>query len=72
LAAHSVKFWICESGHIAAHIILHVHGGIGQDLDYPVHRFFSWAKKNEAYLGGADQHAAQLGHLIQSNPQALI
>jgi alkylation response protein AidB-like acyl-CoA dehydrogenase len=72
LAAHSVKYWICEAGHIAAHIFLHLHGGIGQDLDYPVHRFFSWAKKNEIYLGGADQHAAALGRLIQSRPQAVI
>ena len=72
LTAHSLKYWICESGHIAGHIFLHLHGGIGQDLDYPVHRFFSWAKKQEAYLGGADQHAAQLGKLIQSNPAALV
>ena len=72
ITAHSVKFWICEAGHIAAHIFLHLHGGIGQDLDYPVHRFFSWAKKNETYLGGADQHSAQLGKLIQSNPAALV
>ncbi|MCP5019214.1 MAG: acyl-CoA/acyl-ACP dehydrogenase [Ketobacter sp.] len=72
LAAHSVKYWICESGHIAAHVFLHIHGGIGQDLDYPVHRFFSWAKKNEIYLGGADQHAAELGKLIQSCPEAVI
>lgn len=72
ITAHSVKFWICESGHIAAHIFLHLHGGIGQDLDYPVHRFFSWAKKNETYLGGADQHSAQLGNLIRSNPAALV
>ncbi|RLU00040.1 MAG: acyl-CoA dehydrogenase [Ketobacter sp.] len=72
ITAHSVKYWICESGHIAAHIFLHLHGGIGQDLDYPVHRFFSWAKKNESYLGGADQQSAQLGKLIQSNPAALL
>lgn len=72
LAAHSVKYWICESGHIAAHIFLHIHGGIGQDLDYPVHRFFSWAKKNEIYLGGADRHAAELGRLIQSSPEAVF
>lgn len=72
LAAHSVKYWICESGHIAAHIFLHIHGGIGQDLDYPVHRFFSWAKKNEIYLGGADRHAGELGRLIQSSPEAVF
>ncbi len=72
LCCHSVKYWISEAGHIAAHIFLHLHGGIGQDLDYPVHRFFSWAKKNETYLGGADQHAVQLGRLIQSDPAAAL
>ena len=72
LAAHTCKFWICEAGHIAAHIFLHVHGGIGQDLDYPLHRFFSWAKKNELYLGTAQDHNAALGKLIQENVEAVL
>lgn len=72
LAAHTCKFWICEAGHIAAHIFLHVHGGIGQDLDYPLHRFFSWAKKNELYLGTAQDHNAALGKLIQENVEAFL
>lgn len=64
-AARVAKFWLCESGHTAAHIYLHIHGGIGQDLDYPLHRFFTWAKKNEVYLGGAQQHAAALGRQLR-------
>lgn len=71
LSARVAKFWICESGHTAAHIFLHLHGGIGQDLDYPLHRFFSWAKKNELYLGGAGVHTAELGKLIGENLQQL-
>lgn len=69
LSARVAKFWIAEAGHVAAHIFLHLHGGIGQDLDYPLHRFFIWAKKNELYLGAADQHAKALGALIKSNPE---
>ena len=64
-AARVAKFWLCESGHTAAHIYLHIHGGIGQDLDYPLHRFFTWAKKNEVYLGGAQHHAAALGRQLR-------
>ncbi len=69
LSARVAKFWICESGHIAAHIFLHLHGGIGQDLDYPLHRFFIWAKKNELYLGAASTHSVALGKLICAHPE---
>lgn len=69
LSARVAKFWVCEAGHVAAHISLHIHGGIGQDLDYPAHRFFVWAKRNESYLGAADKHAVALGHLIKGDPQ---
>lgn len=69
LSARVAKFWVAEAGHVAAHIFLHLHGGIGQDLDYPLHRFFIWAKKNELYLGAANQHANALGALIKGNPE---
>lgn len=69
LSARVAKFWVCEAGHVAAHISLHIHGGIGQDLDYPAHRFFVWAKRNESYLGAADKHAVALGNLIKGNPE---
>lgn len=68
LAAHTVKYWIAQSGHKAAHIFLHVHGGIGQDLDFPIHRYFSWAKKNELYLGASADQSQALGKLVQARP----
>lgn len=71
LSSRVAKFWIAEAGHVAAHIFLHLHGGIGQDLDYPLHRFFTWAKKNELTNGTANVQAAALGQLIRSNPQAV-
>ena len=67
MSTRVAKFWVCEAGHVAAHIFLHVHGGIGQDLDYPVHRFFLWAKKNEAYLGAASKQSVALGELIRND-----
>ena len=69
LSARVAKFWICESGHTAAHIFLHLHGGIGQDLDYPLHRFFIWAKKNELMSGAATEQASALGQRIAANPE---
>lgn len=71
LSSRVAKFWIAEAGHVAAHIFLHLHGGIGQDLDYPLHRFFTWAKKNELLHGTANMQSAALGELIRSNPQAV-
>ncbi len=72
LSSRVAKFWLCDSGHKAAHIFLHLHGGIGQDLDYPLHRFFTWAKKNELMFGNAQQHSAALGKLIAENPQWVL
>lgn len=72
LSSRVAKFWVAEAGHIAAHIFLHIHGGIGQDLDYPAHRFFIWAKQNENYLGGANEFASALGECIREQPQTVL
>lgn len=71
LSTRVAKFWIAEAGHIAAHIFLHIHGGIGQDLDYPAHRFFIWAKQNENYMGGANKFSAEIGQIIKEDTQAV-
>jgi len=69
LSARVAKFWVCEAGHIAGHIFLHIHGGIGQDLDYPLHRYFTWAKRNENYLGAATKQSVALGDIIKEAPE---
>jgi 3-oxocholest-4-en-26-oyl-CoA dehydrogenase beta subunit len=38
-----------------------VHGGIGIDISYPLHRYFLWAKHNELALGPAAVQLARLG-----------
>lgn len=52
-AALVAKWWATEGGLNTVHRIQHVHGGIGVDTDYPVHRHFLWGKQISTTLGGA-------------------
>ena len=60
-AARIAKFWAAEAGARVAATTQHVHGGIGIDITYPLHRYFLWAKQNELTLGSASQQLAHLG-----------
>lgn len=60
-AARIAKFWAAEAGARVAATAQHVHGGIGIDVTYPLHRYFLWAKHNELTLGGASAQLARLG-----------
>ena len=42
----------------------HDTGGIGADIDYPIHRYFLWAKQAELSLGGASEPLERLGHIL--------
>jgi alkylation response protein AidB-like acyl-CoA dehydrogenase len=58
------KFWAAEAGARAVAAAQHVHGGMGFDRDYPVHRYFLASKHMELTLGGAGAHLAALGDLL--------
>jgi 3-oxocholest-4-en-26-oyl-CoA dehydrogenase beta subunit len=60
-AAGIAKFWAAEAGARVASSAQHVHGGIGIDTTYPLHRYFLWAKHNELTLGSATAQLARLG-----------
>ncbi len=60
-AARIAKFWAAEAGARIAGATQQVHGGIGIDTSYPLHRYFLWAKHNELTLGSATQQLARLG-----------
>ncbi|HYX99876.1 MAG TPA: acyl-CoA dehydrogenase family protein [Mycobacterium sp.] len=68
-AARIAKFWAAEAGARIAATAQHVHGGIGIDTAYPLHRYFLWAKHNELTLGSA---TAQLVHLGSTYPEGLL
>jgi acyl-CoA dehydrogenase len=57
----TAKFWAADAGHRVAHTAVHVHGGVGIDLDHSLHRYFLAAKHNEFSLGGATAHLRQIG-----------
>jgi alkylation response protein AidB-like acyl-CoA dehydrogenase len=58
------KWWACTAGHRVVHSAQHLHGGIGSDIDYPIHRYFLWAKQTELTFGGASVQVAQLGRQL--------
>lgn len=55
------KWWATEGGHRVVHSTQHLHGGIGSDIDYPLHRTFLWSKQLGDTLGGASQTLTVLG-----------
>jgi 3-oxocholest-4-en-26-oyl-CoA dehydrogenase beta subunit len=61
VAVATAKFWAAEAGHRVAHTAVHVHGGLGIDLSYPVHRYFVAAKHHEFALGGATTQLRRIG-----------
>jgi hypothetical protein len=59
--ARVAKFWAADGGSRIVNAALHLHGGIGSDVDYPIHRYFLWSKSLELALGGASAQLAALG-----------
>lgn len=57
-------FWASEGGQEVALAGQHLHGGIGADVDYPVHRYFQWSSQLANTLGTASSHLAVLGRAL--------
>ncbi|HEX6353726.1 acyl-CoA dehydrogenase family protein [Actinophytocola sp.] len=72
LPAHNeiatAKFWAADGGHRIAHAAVHVHGGMGIDVDYPLHRYFVAAKRIEFSLGGATTQLRRIGANLAAEP----
>jgi 3-oxocholest-4-en-26-oyl-CoA dehydrogenase beta subunit len=62
----TAKFWAADAGHRVAHTAVHVHGGVGIDMDYPLHRYFVAAKQCEFTLGGATTQLRRIGAALAS------
>lgn len=70
LQAGAARWWACEVSHRVSHTAQHLHGGIGADLEYPIHRFFLWSKQLEFDLGGAGQQLAAMGEYLAEHPES--
>jgi acyl-CoA dehydrogenase len=64
----TAKFWAADGAQRVVHAAQHLHGGIGMDLDYPIHRYFRWAKVLELTLGGASPSLVRLGASLATQP----
>jgi alkylation response protein AidB-like acyl-CoA dehydrogenase len=64
LACSVAKFHACEAGYRVAFAAQHLHGGIGYDVDYPLHRHYLWSKALELTLGPAPEQLSRIGEIL--------
>ena len=60
-AAAAVRAWACDTGHRVTHAIQHMHGGMGVDTSYPIHRYTLWSRAIEISCGGVSANLDALG-----------
>jgi alkylation response protein AidB-like acyl-CoA dehydrogenase len=64
------KHFASESGYRVTFSAQHIHGGVGVDREYPVHRYYIYARHLELMLGGSTHHLRRLGKLIAASAAA--
>ena len=62
------KYWAAEGGQRVVHAAAHLHGGVGVDRDYPLHRFFLLTRQIELTLGNASDSLRRLGRILADDP----
>jgi alkylation response protein AidB-like acyl-CoA dehydrogenase len=60
----TAKYWAAMGGHRVVHTAQHLHGGMGADVTYPIHRFFLAATQIGQALGGAAPMLAKIGREV--------
>jgi acyl-CoA dehydrogenase len=69
--AVSVASWFAaEAGQRAVFATQHLHGGMGADISYPIHRYFLWGKQIELLLGPPSGQLARLGRQLVAELRA--
>jgi alkylation response protein AidB-like acyl-CoA dehydrogenase len=61
------KHFASDAGYRVTFSAQHIHGGVGVDREYPVHRYYVYARHLELMLGGSTHHMRRLGRLIASS-----
>jgi acyl-CoA dehydrogenase len=62
------KYWADEGAQRAVHGAQHLHGGVGVDRDYPLHRHFLRTKHLALTLGGTTPSLLRLGQILATEP----
>jgi len=60
----TAKYWAAIGGHRVVHAAQHLHGGMGADISYPIHRYFLAATQAGLALGGSQPILALIGSEI--------
>tara|TARA_Y100001958_G_scaffold158591_1_gene156935 strand:- start:7953 stop:9011 length:1059 start_codon:yes stop_codon:yes gene_type:complete len=61
------RWWASEAGFRVVHAATHLHGGVGVDRDYPLHRYFLIMRQLELTLGNSEEQLQKLGDLLAAN-----
>ena len=61
------KYWVGETGHRVSYASQHLHGGMGVDVDYPLHRYCRWAKHYELMLGSSAHQLERMGQELAAS-----
>jgi len=61
LAVSVASWFAAEAGQRVVLATQHLHGGMGADISYPIHRYFLWGKQIELMLGPPSAQLARLG-----------
>ncbi|MFD4479550.1 acyl-CoA dehydrogenase family protein [Streptomyces sp. NPDC058471] len=67
--ALTAAWWASEGGMRVVHAGQHLHGGMGADLDHPVHRHFLWGRQLDAFLGCGSEVLQEMGDLIADSAE---
>jgi alkylation response protein AidB-like acyl-CoA dehydrogenase len=62
------KFWADDGAQRVVHAAQHLHGGVGVDRDYPLHRYYLLVKHLALSLGGATTSLLRLGEVLATEP----
>ena len=63
-AVNVASWFAAEAGKRAVFATQHLHGGMGADISYPIHRYFLWGKQIELQLGSPSALLARLGRQV--------
>ncbi len=63
-AVHVARWWAADAGDRVARVVQHLHGGLGADITYPIHRYFLWSTQLGNTFGSASWHLDQIGEEV--------
>ena len=63
-AVHVARWWAADAGDRVARVVQHLHGGLGADVTYPVHRYMLWSSQLANTFGSAAWHLDRIGEHV--------